>query len=82
MMFKKLFTITCNHNYFASGQCSDLQIEPTPISTLLKQYRLFFGQEDISVYSVLNQQSNNQVKPPLPSCIPYLLYFRNQQPVL
>jgi len=67
-MFKKLFTISCNHNYFADGQCSDLQIEPTAIcNTFLKRYKMLFRPDDLSIYSVLNQQVNSEAETPLPT---------------
>src|SRR4051794_29361088 len=63
MTFKKLFTITCTHQYFASGQCSDLQIEPTAeCNTLLKNYHMLFKQEDISTYSIVPGQPDNGVQ--------------------
>src|SRR4051794_11651333 len=81
MMFKTLFTITCNHTYFASGQCSDLQIEPTPkCSTQLKQYRMLFKQENISIYPVLIQQPDSETEPPLPSFpITFYVFITNDQ---
>jgi len=62
MMFNELFAITCNHQYFAGGQCSDLQIIPTAqCNTLLKKYKMLFKQKDISSYTILLQQTNNKV---------------------
>jgi hypothetical protein len=65
MMFKKLFTITCTHQYFTNGQCSDLQIEPTAeCSTLLKNYHMLFKQEDISTYSILLRRADTEINMP------------------
>jgi hypothetical protein len=68
MLFKRLFAITCNHQYFANNQCSHLQIEPTgECSALLKRYHMLYKQEDINVYSISIQQLNNEVNPAPPS---------------
>src|SRR4051794_22456034 len=79
MMFNRLFSISCNHQYFANGQCSNLQIEPTnECQTLLNRYHLLYKQEDINVYSVLVQQLNNEVKPPVPpSALTFYIFISN-----
>src|SRR4051812_36414713 len=81
MMFTKLFTITCNHRYFSSGQCNDLQIEPTAeCQTFLKNYHMIFKQEDASLYSILLLQPDSRVKiPSLSSALTFYIFIINDE---
>ena len=64
----KIFTISCTHQYFNDGQCSDLQIEPTAgCCGLMKRFLLQYKQEDVSTYSVYLMQPDTSLKIPLPS---------------
>src|SRR4051812_40971196 len=79
MIFKKLFTITSIHQYFTSGQCSDIQLEPTAdCSTLLKNYRMLFKQEDVSIYSVLHPNSDIKL-PVLLSALNFYVFITGNE---
>jgi len=80
-MFKKLFTITCVHQYFGGSQCNDLQIEPTAeCNTLLKNYRLMFKQVDACIYSILIQQPDSTIKIPfLSSALTFYIFITSDE---
>ncbi len=81
MMFTKLSTITCNHQYFSNGQCSDLRVEPTAAcNTLLKNYHMLFKQEDISTYSILLGQPESGVQiPSLSSALSFYIFITGEE---
>jgi len=77
MIVKKIFTISCMHQYFNNGQCSDLQIEPpASCNILMKRFKLQYKQDDVSTYSMYFIQPGN-VKIPLPSMLSFYIFISN-----
>ncbi len=76
MNYEKLFTVTCLHQYFGGGPCSDIQIEPTEdCKKLLSRFRMIYKQEGKTTVSVSRQQAETADEIQMPACTDSLTFY-------
>lgn len=76
MNYTKLFTVTCTHQYFGGGPCSDLQIVPTDACRkLLDRFRMLYKQEGTGTVSISRQQAESAGEIQMPLCTSPLTFY-------